>query len=190
MPTADYSAKVERVPEVVNESDEVHLNNAALLHDYRRDKELNGMSAATQQRNLSYLKKLAEQAGDERFVDMDADDVKDLVAWIHDRDLADDTVDIYKKANRSFWRWLKDAPGNETPDEVAWIELTNSGGNSDTLPESVACGKQKERLRAQTPRSGPGQFNLEYAPFGLVVGDPNRSVEHIDQRIHQVQSDP
>lgn len=134
MPTADYSAKVERILEMVNESDEVHPDDAALLHDYQRDKDLNGMSAATQQRNLSYLKKLAEHAGDDRFDKMDTGDVKDLVAWVHDRDLTDDTVDTYQKAIGSFWRWMKDAPSDETPEEVAWIQLTNRRPGSRTRP--------------------------------------------------------
>jgi site-specific recombinase XerD len=136
MPTADYRAKVENVLAAVGDADEIHPDNAALLEEYRRDKELNGMSVATQQRNLSYLKKLAEHAGDTRFEEMGKDDVKDLVTWVHGRDLADETVDTYKKAIRSFWRWLNDGKDANDVDAIAWIELTNSNG-SEKLPKDL-----------------------------------------------------
>jgi hypothetical protein len=48
MPTADYRGKVESVLTAMDDSDEIHPDNAALLEEYRRDKELNGMSVATQ----------------------------------------------------------------------------------------------------------------------------------------------
>ena len=145
MPTADYRAKVESVLTAMDDSDEIHPDNAALLEEYRRDKELNGMSVATQQRNLSYLKKLAEHAGDTRFEDMGKDDVKELVTWIHGRDLADETVDTYKKAIRSFWRWLNDGKDAHDIDAIAWIELTNSNG-SGKLPKDLLT---QENIDAQ-----------------------------------------
>ncbi len=133
MPTADYEAKVERVLEAVKESNEIHPDNADLLHDYRRDKKLNGISAATQQRNLSYLKVTAEHVGDTQFRDMTADDVKDVIAWVHGRDLADATVNTYKKAIRQFWTWMNDG---ETPSEVDWMRI-DSGATTDTLPKDL-----------------------------------------------------
>lgn len=151
MPTADYEQKVAGVFEMLDESDTVHSDNERLLRDYRRDKELNGMSAATQQRNLSYLKILAEYAEDTRFEDMDKSDVKDMVEWVHDRDLADETVDTYKKVIRSLWKWMDD--GNETPEEIAWIELSNSNGNG-TLPKDLLTKEDIERQvnAAKNPR--------------------------------------
>jgi site-specific recombinase XerD len=142
MPTADYEGKVERVIEAVEESEKVHPDNADLLHNYRRDKELNGMSAATQQRNLSYLKVVAEHVGDSRFQDMDADDVKDIVAWVHGRDLANATVNTYKKALRQFWIWMNDG---ETPPAVEWMKI-ESGATTDTLPKDLLT---REDIEAQ-----------------------------------------
>jgi len=136
MPTADYEKKVEQVLAAVENSDSVHPDNAELIRRYRRDKQLNGLSVATQQRNLSYLKKLAEHAGDTRFEDMDRDDVKELVAWVHSRDLSDETVDTYKKAIRSLWTWMHDGKDAESIDAIAWIELANSNGNGK-LPKDL-----------------------------------------------------
>ena len=102
MSTADYEQKVESIFEIVEESDEIHPDNADVLRGYRRNKELNGMSAATQQRNLSYLRIVAEHVGDTRFSDMEKADVEQVIEWIYDRDLADATVDTYKKAIQQF----------------------------------------------------------------------------------------
>lgn len=143
MPTADYEAKVESVLRMVEESDVIHPDNADLIREYRRDKELNGMSAATQQRNLSYIKIVAEQVGDTRFEDMDANDVKDVVEWVHDRDdTKEATVDTYKKAIRSFWKWMAD---EETPEAVGWMKVS-SGNSNDTLPKDLLT---KDDIEAQ-----------------------------------------
>ncbi len=151
MPTADYEKKVESVFEMMDELDTIHPDNEALLREYRRDKELNGMSAATQQRNLSYLKILAEHAEDKRFEEMDESDVKEMVEWVHDRDLADETVDTYKKAIRSLWKWMGD--GGETPEAIEWIQLNNSNGNA-TLPKDLLSKEDIENQvdAAKNPR--------------------------------------
>jgi site-specific recombinase XerD len=151
MPTADYEKKVESVFEMMDGLDTIHPDNEALLREYRRDKELNGMSAATQQRNLSYLKILAEHAEDKRFEEMDESDVKEMVEWVHDRDLADETVDTYKKAIRSLWKWMSD--GDETPEAIEWIQLNNSNGNG-TLPKDLLSKEDIENQvdAAKNPR--------------------------------------
>ena len=150
MPTADYESKVEGVFEMVEESDTIHPDNADLLREYRRDKELNGMSAATQQRNLSYLKIIAEHLGETCFEDMDADDVKDLVEWVQDRGLAEATEDTYKKAIRSFWTWLRD---NDDPDEISWLTIS-TGSSNDTLPQDLLTEEDIEKQidAAKNPR--------------------------------------
>jgi site-specific recombinase XerD/ribosomal protein L40E len=150
MPTADYEKKVESVFEMIEESDAIHPDNADLLRAYRRDKELNGMSAATQQRNLSYLKIVAEHVEDTRFQDMDKENVKQLIEWIHDRDLADATVDTYKKAIRQFWTWMNDG---ETPDAVDWMKIS-SGTSNDTLPQDLLTKEdiQEQVDAAKNPR--------------------------------------
>ena len=145
MPTADYQQKVERALEALEESESVHGDNAALVKEYRRDKQLNGMSDATQQRNISYLKKVAEHVEDTRFEDMDKSEVKEVVSWVHDRDLADATVDTYKKAIRSFWTWLNDGDNPDDIEEIAWIELSNSNGK-DKLPQDLLT---REEIDAQ-----------------------------------------
>jgi len=133
MPTADYREKVDNIFTMIEESDKIHPENADLLRDYRRDKELNGMSPATQQRNLSYMKIIAEHVEETRFKDMDEGDVKGVVEWIHDRDLAEATRNTYKKSIRSFWKWMNDG---ETPDTVDWMKIS-SGASDQKLPKDL-----------------------------------------------------
>jgi site-specific recombinase XerD len=128
---------------MVDDSDSTHPDNKQLLGEYRRDKELSGMSSAIQQRTLSCIKILAEYAGDARFAEMDKAEVRVMVEWVHDRDLEDDTVDTYEKAIRSLWRWMDD--GDDTRKEVAWIELINSNG-SGTPPQDL---RTKEDIQNQ-----------------------------------------
>jgi integrase len=141
MPTADYEQKVESILEGLEESDEVHPDNKQLIKSYKRDKVLDGMSYATLQRNLSYIFQVAKHVGDAHFEKMDKDDVKDVVEWAHTRDIADSTVDTYKKVLRSFWKWMNDG---ETTDAVAWISV-GTGGN-DKLPQDLLT---KEEVEAQ-----------------------------------------
>lgn len=133
MPTADYREKVDNIFTMIEESDKIHPENADLLRDYRRDKELNGMSPATQQRNLSYMKIIAEHVEGTRFKDMDEGEVKGVVEWIHDRDLAEATRNTYKKSIRSFWKWMNDG---EIPDTVDWMKIS-SGASDQKLPKDL-----------------------------------------------------
>ena len=141
MPTADYEAKVESILDRLEESDEVHSDNKELIKNYKRDKVLDGLSYATLQRNLSYIFQVAKHVGDTRFEDMGKDDLKDVVEWAYTRDIAESTVNTYKKVLRSFWKWMNEG---ETPDTVAWISIS-SGGN-DKLPQDLLT---KEDVEAQ-----------------------------------------
>lgn len=133
MPTADYREKVNNIFTMIEESDKIYPENADLLRDYRRDKELNGMSPATQQQNLSYMKIIAEHVEGTRFKGMDEGDVKGVVEWIHDRDLAEATRNMYKKSIQSFWEWMNDG---ETPDTVDWMKIS-SGASDQKLPKDL-----------------------------------------------------
>jgi len=142
MPTADYEAKVESILRRVDEHDGVHPDNKDVIQGYKRDKVLNGMSHATLQRNLSYAFQVAKHVGDTHFEDMDDDDVKDVVEWAHGRDIAESTVDTYKKVLRSLFKWINDG---ETPESVAWITVS-SGNGRDKLPQDLLT---KDDVKAQ-----------------------------------------
>ena len=136
MPIADFSARLADTVANIEDSDEIHERNKSLILEYKQDQVLKGLSEATLLRNTQRLKIVAEQA-EKPFDEMDKSDVKDLITWVHEQDYTDETVDTYKTILKTFWGWLKDTPSDETPEEVRWIELSNSGGNSDTLPKDL-----------------------------------------------------
>ena len=181
MPTADYEARVESVFEMVEESDVIHPENAGLLRAYRRDKELNGMSAATQQRNLSYLKIVAEHVRSARFKDMDINDMKALIEWIHDRDLADATVETYKKVIRQFWTWMNDG---DAPEEVAWLTVS-SDASSGTLPQDLLTKHDIEDQIAAAKNPRDKAFIAVLYETGARIGELiDLTVGDIEDRKH------
>lgn len=83
MPTADFSAQLEKTVANIQNADKILDRNKELILDYKRDQVLNGLSEATLLRNTQRLKIVAEQA-DKPFDQMDRSDVKALISWIHE----------------------------------------------------------------------------------------------------------
>jgi integrase len=145
MPIADFEKQLENTVENVEQADDILDRNKELILDYKQDQVLNGLSQATLLRNTQRLKIIGREA-DKPFDEMDKGNVKGLVAWVHEQDYTDETVDTYKTVIKAFWGWLKDAEGDETPDEVRWIKLSNGNGNGDTLPKDLLT---KDDVEAQ-----------------------------------------
>jgi len=145
MPIADYGRELDRVSENIERSDEILDRNKDLILNYKQDRVLDGLSEATLLRNTQRLKMVAEQA-EKPFDEMEKRDVKGLVTWVHEQDYTDETIDTYKTVLKTFWSWLKDAPRDETPKEVKWIQLSGGNGNGDTLPKDLLT---KDDVEAQ-----------------------------------------
>jgi hypothetical protein len=120
MGNLDSQQLVEDTLNNIEESDSIHPDNKELLSDYERDLSLDGKSPATIQKRLSHMKIVAEYVGDKPFSEMTKEDVKDLVAGIQERDIAEATFEGYKKIICFFWKWMSDE--DEYPEEVDWIE--------------------------------------------------------------------
>lgn len=157
--------------EAIEESDEISEPNRELIREYRRDKELGGMSAATQQRNLSYIKILGERVGDASFRDFEADDMKEIVEWLSDRDLTDETIDTYKKVIQSFWNWMYETEGHdEHPEPIAWITLNRTRGNG-TLPKDLLTKEDIERQANATKNDRDRAFIWMLYETGARIGE-------------------
>lgn len=153
MPTADFEKRLDRTMVTIEESEEILERNKELIHDYKQDQVLNGLSPATLLRNTQRLKIVAQEA-EKPYDEMDKSDVKDLIVWVHDQDYTEETVDTYKTVIKSFWSWLKDAGRDESPVEVRWIQLSNGSGNGDTLPKDLLTKEDVENQAnaAKNPR--------------------------------------
>jgi site-specific recombinase XerD len=149
MPTEDFQKRIEQTTENIADSDDIGETNKELLRDYKRDQMLNGLSDATLLKNLTRLKIVAENT-DKSFDEMDAGDVKDIVAWIQSQDYADSTIYTYKNVICGFWQWLSDS---DDPEATNWIQLKNPS-ESDTLPQDLLTKEDIERQieAAKNPR--------------------------------------
>ena len=145
MPIADYSHRLERESENIEESDEILERNKELILNYKQDRVLDGLSEATLLRNTGRLKIIAEQA-EQPFDEMEKRDVKGLVSWVHEQDYTEETIDTYKTVIKAFWGWLKEGESGDIPPEVKWITLSNGNGNGDMLPKDLLT---KEDIQAQ-----------------------------------------
>jgi integrase len=146
MSVLDFDTAVERTLAAIDDSDDITDANAELLQEYHRDRVLNGIGSATQQKNTAYLKKVAEYAGETSLNELTQDDVRGIVGRLHDRDLAASTVSTYKEIIRLFWLWMSGEDDADDVEEIAWMERNGSHGN-DTLPKDLLT---KEDVRAQS----------------------------------------
>lgn len=87
---------------------------------------------------------------DKSFRETTENDVKDIVAWVQGKDLADSTKRDYKVVLKKFYKWLN---GGEYPEKADWIKTTRKNGNSK-LPEKLLTEEDIEQLieTAENPR--------------------------------------
>lgn len=142
MTVLDHDRKLANTLESIRDSATIHPDNKELIQDFARDLELQGLSAAWIGKLTTHLKVIAEHLDDTRIEDMAKDDIKDLVAWVQRRDIAEATIGNYKQVIKRFWRWLNDGTH---PEETAWIN-TNHGGGNGTLPKELLTREDVSRL--------------------------------------------
>jgi len=145
MATFDYGERVKMTLAHIEESDEIHEDNKDAIVAFKRDLTLDGISDARLQKLTSHLKILAEHLGETRFEDMTRDDVKDLVEWIHGRDIEPTTINDYKKVVKQFWKWLAETD-DEFPEEVDWIQTTPPRSNGK-LPKDLLTRDDVDALK-------------------------------------------
>ena len=152
MPTDDFTKRLESTAENIKTSEAIHPRNKDLIRDYQRDQVLNGLAEATLLKNVTRMKIVAEHVG-KPFDEMDKNDVKDLVEWVHSRDYSDDTIYTYKSVICGFWKWMNSTEDGEAPPETKWIQLSPPD-SSNTLPKDLLTKEdiQNQIDAAKNPR--------------------------------------
>lgn len=171
MPTVDFAARVETTVNSIQASDEIHADNKVLIHDFKRDLKLEGLSDGWLQKLTSHLKVIAEHLGDTRFGDMNEDDVKDLVEWAQGRDVSDSTVNAYKQVIKRFWQWLYDMPKGEHPEMVAFINTTEKNGGNGKLPKDLLTREDVEALKDACRNTRDRAFIAMLYETGARIGE-------------------
>ncbi|WP_336364027.1 site-specific integrase [Halalkalicoccus salilacus] len=183
MPTADFSTQLEKTIANIQNADEILDRNKELILDYKRDQVLNGLSDATLLRNTQRLKIIAEQT-ERPFDEMDKSDVKNLIAWVHEQEYTDETIDTYKTVIKTFWRWLKGTDRGETSEEVKWIQLSN-GNSNGTLPKDLLTKDEVEAQIAAAKNPRDKAFISMLYETGARIGELiDLTVGDIEDRKH------
>lgn len=149
MTYADFKPRVKAGVESIKKSQEITEENKALLLDFVRDQRVKGLSDARIHKLLTHLRPIARRL-DKGFEETSEDDIKDIIAWVRERDLADSTKRDYKVVLKKFYKWLNDG---EYPEKVDWIKTTRKN-NNHKLPEDLYTEEDVEKLieTAENPR--------------------------------------
>lgn len=179
MPTADFAKRVESTLNRIEESEEIHSTNKDLISDFKRDHQLDGLSDARLQKLTSHLKIIAEHLGDTPFSDLSKSDVKDLVEWVQNRDIAETTEADYKKVIKQFYKWL-DGEDGKYPDTVDWITTTSPNKNG-TLPKDLLTRENIDALKEACRNDRDRAFIAMLYETGARIG------ELIDLRVGDIE---
>ena len=125
MPTLDFSEKVEQIKEAIRNSEMISEQNKEHLLTWIRDLRLSNLKDATVQKRASLMKVVAEHLEHRNFGDIDKDGMKDLIEWVQSRDVADSTIEGYKKVIRFYWRWLWEHEGREWDDRADYPPIVD-----------------------------------------------------------------
>lgn len=134
MPSLNYERRIPQVIKSIENSNSIKENNEKIIKKYLRDLRVRDYSEARIYKILSHMKKICEE------IDFDLetateDNIKEMVAWVNSRKLADATKRDYKVIIKQFYKWFH-GDGQNYPDSVKWINTTLKTQNN-SLPENM-----------------------------------------------------
>lgn len=145
----DYEKMHKRLLESVRRSKRIKKENKRLFEEFKKYLIVQGCSDAHMYKLLSHLKKILE------FVDYDLrkatkSQIEDIVAWVNQREISDETKRQYKIILKVLFKWLN---GGEYPEQVKWLK-TSSKSKNDKLPEDLLTEDDVKRMidAADNPR--------------------------------------
>ncbi|RLI79176.1 integrase [Archaeoglobales archaeon] len=145
----DYRKKHERLLEKVLGSERISIKNKDLFLRFRRHLIAEGHSDAHIDKLLSALRILLENV-DFDLEEAEKEDIEEIVAWINQREVSEETKRQYKIMIKLLYKWLNNG---EYPDKVRWIKTTAKQRNN-TLPKDILTEKDVKKLieAAENPR--------------------------------------
>ncbi|KXB05013.1 hypothetical protein AKJ50_01815 [candidate division MSBL1 archaeon SCGC-AAA382A13] len=177
MPTVDYGPKVKGEVRRIKNSESLNQEDRDLLHEYKRDLEVEGLSDSRIFKLLIHTRKYAEKLDGKSLADATEGDIKDLVAWVQKRNLADSTKRDYREILKRFYKWLN---GGEYPEKVEWISTTRKKKNKK-LPEKMLDENDVEKLLNSTRNS------RDSALISLMWETGARPGEYLDLKVCDIE---
>ncbi|PTD94264.1 integrase [archaeon SCG-AAA382B04] len=149
MPIKNFKKDHENEIQNIKTSNEIIEENKKTLKKFYRDLKVKDYSDSRILKLINYTKLLAKQIN-KPFQETTKEDIKDLVAWINQRNLADSTKRTYKVILKVFYKWLNDG---SHPEKVEWIKTSTSKNNK--LPKELLREKDIKKLLsgAENPRT-------------------------------------
>jgi len=177
MPTVDYGPKVEDEVRRIASSGRLTERDRKTILEYKRDLEVRGLSKGRIFKILIHTRKFAEELHGTSLVSASGDGIKDLVAWVQNRDLAESTKADYKQVLKQFFKWLNDG---EYPKKVSWIRATIKK-NEGKLPEKLLTEEDVQKLvdAARNPR--------DRALISLIWETGARPGEYLDLKVGDIE---
>lgn len=177
MPIHDFESRIRGEVGRIESSDNLTDKDVEILLRYKRDMEVQGLSDSRIYKVLYQTRKLAEQLDERSLADATKEDVKDLVAWVRRRDLAESTRSDYLKMIKRFFRWQNQG---EYPAKVQWIKTTMKQKDGK-LPEKLLDEDDVGLLiaEARNPRNR--------ALISLMWETGARPGEYLDLRVGDIE---
>ncbi len=168
MPSLDYDVRIPQLLSSIEESEMIKNENKEYLKDFYRDLKVMDYSDARIYKLLSHLKKIGEEI-DFVFDEASEDNIKDVVIWIKDRDLADTTKRDYRVVLKRFYKWIN-GENNGYPECVSWIKTTNKKQNG-SLPENMLTEEDIKALLKSTNHPRDRAFISMLWETGARIGE-------------------
>lgn len=140
MPTNDYDKRMASLEKRILNADMSEANRE-IIWEFKRDLEVQDYSIGRIYKLLNYLKIIAEHI-EFNFKEAAIDDIKNTVAWLNKRDVADATKVDTKTILKQFYKWLNNG---EYPDTVKWIKTTRKRSNR-ILPKNILTEEDIQKL--------------------------------------------
>ena len=100
----DYYKRVENEPCRIKGDEDLTDKDKELLLDFKRDMKLRQMSDSVLHPYLVYVRMIAERLEDTDLENATGEDVKNLMLWVEQRDIAEATKQDYRKAVKRFFK--------------------------------------------------------------------------------------
>jgi len=145
--------KLKRALERIDESEKIYPDNKKTIKEFKDFLVAEGLSTSRIRHYMGLLRKLAEEAGNKPFQDMNRRDVEKLVAWSETLNLAMSTRVYYRVSLRKLFAWMRQ---NENPPETSWIKTVLKKTSVERIKEDDLVTEKdlKKLLKACT---GPRQ---------------------------------
>jgi integrase/recombinase XerD len=179
VPKEVYEKRIAKTMQALDKNPHILEENKETIKEYLKHLILNGYSYSRIYKNALYLMEMAEQIK-VPFKYAETRDIEDIVLWITQRPVAEDTKVDYKIVLKRFYRWI----GNgEYPSCVKWLRTTKRKSD-EKLPEDILTEEDVKKMIDAAENARDRAF------IALLWDTGARMGELIDLKLKNIEDDP